>query len=76
MTHHCAICGTEWVEATGVLVGHPIELHVCGSCFEETFEPIFASADVPAARPTEGRCLASWVYGDVRFGVPVPVDRR
>jgi hypothetical protein len=71
---HCAICKGAWTEETGVLVGHPVELHVCGSCFEETFEPIVNR--VAPARPTEGPCLVSWIGYGVRFGVPVPVDMR
>jgi len=71
---HCAICQGIWTEETGALVGHPVELHVCGSCFDETFAPILNG--VAPARPTDGPCLASWDCGDVRFGVPVHVDRR
>jgi len=72
----CAICHEEWNEETGVLVGHPVEVHVCGECFEDEVEPILHGHDFPSARPTDGPCFASWLAGDLRVGVPIPKKRN
>ena len=72
MTNHCAICQGPWSPETGVVVGHPTELHVCDECFDESIRPIFIAHDTPAARSTDGPCLAHWFAGSTRIGCPVP----
>jgi len=74
MTYQCAICGTEYDAETGAVIGHPVELHVCGSCFDSEITPLFEARDFSAARPTEAPCLAFWTYGDTRVGVEIPTE--
>lgn len=69
---HCAICQGSWDVETGSVVGHPVELHVCGGCFVDSISPELEMRDIPAPSPTDGACLASWFVGDTRIGVPIP----
>lgn len=72
MTHHCAICGTEWSAETGVVVGHPVENHLCDICFDADITPILRGHNADPARPTDEPCIAHWNVGDTRVGVPLP----
>jgi ribosome-binding protein aMBF1 (putative translation factor) len=74
MTHRCVICGDKFDAETGVVIGHPVEMHVCGACFDSEITPLFEERNFSSARPTEAPCLASWAYGDTRVGVEIPTE--
>ena len=72
MTIRCAICQADWTEDTGVVVGHPTEVHICDVCFDADIAPHLRAHGAPVARPTEAPCLAHWHMGSVRVGVTIP----
>ena len=76
MTTHCTICQGTWDKTTGVVIGHPTELHVCYDCFEADFAPILKANGYPSARPTEAPCLVHWDTGGIRVGVPLPKNHH
>ena len=36
----CSICHGVWHQATGFIVGNPIEFYCCGSCFHNDIVPL------------------------------------
>ena len=69
----CACCGGVWHPATGHMVGHPTEVHVCGRCMGTEIVPLIKESmerEIRVSTPLKREAVARRRAGDRRAQVP------